>query len=124
MSFPRVLQEVKCPVKGCPAVVQSAGRLCKNFMYCHFLSKAVLVQDRARQLTRCDLCIMHMPAGQIIRIRRMARCDKNTQMRWWRRDVAIASRCLDARFRLTGEEEMEHTEGVEVFKYLGRMLDR
>ena len=45
-------------------------------------------------------------------------------MRWKRRDVAIADRCSEANFILTGEEESEFIEGVEVFKYLGRLLDR
>ena len=46
------------------------------------------------------------------------------QMRWRRRDVAIASRCKESTFILTGEDEAECIEGVETFKYLGRILDR
>ena len=38
--------------------------------------------------------------------------------------MAIAARCSDATFGLIGEEEAERIEGVEVFKYLGRLLDR
>ena len=45
-------------------------------------------------------------------------------MRQKRRDVAIADRCSKATFRLTGEEESELVEGVEVFKYLGILMDR
>ena len=67
---------------------------------------------------------MHIPAGRLSRHRRTARCDKNTQMRWRRRDVAIAARCTEAKFSLTGEEEAECIEGVEVFKCIGRLLDR
>ena len=44
VSFPRVLQEVKFPVPGCPAVAHSAGRLHKNFMYRHFRYKVEVVQ--------------------------------------------------------------------------------
>ena len=36
--------------------------------------------------------------------------------------MAIAKMCSEAAFRLTGEEEAEFIEGVEVFKYLGRLL--
>ena len=50
--------------------------------------------------------------------------DKNTQMKWQRRDLDIADRCSEATISLTGEEEAERIEGVEVFKYLGQMLDR
>ena len=45
-------------------------------------------------------------------------------MGWWRRDVLIAGRCAEAASSLTGEDEAEFIEGVETFKYLGRMLDR
>ena len=38
--------------------------------------------------------------------------------------MAIATRCSGATFRLTGEEEAERIEGLEVFKYLKIMLDR
>ena len=38
--------------------------------------------------------------------------------------MAIATRCSEATFRLTGEEEVERIEGAEVPKYLRRMLDR
>ena len=40
------------------------------------------------------------------------------------KDVAIASRCEGAAFSLTGEDDSECIEGVETFKYLGRILDR
>ena len=45
-------------------------------------------------------------------------------MRFRSRDVAIASRCLEAAFILTVEDNLECIEGVETFKYLGRLLDR
>ena len=107
VSLTRVLQEVKCPVPGCLEVTHSAGRLCENFMYYHFQSKGAVVQEGAEPLNRCDFCGMHMPAGQPIIHHRKALCNKNTQMRWQRRDMAIADRCLEATFILTGEEEAE-----------------
>ena len=72
----------------------------------------------------CDLCGMHMSEGCIISHQRTARCNKNTYMRWRRRYVAIADRQSEATFSLTGQEEAECIEGVEVFKYLGLLLDR
>ena len=53
------------------------------------------------------MCRMHMPAGWLIWNMRTARCDRNTQMRWRRRDVAIAEKCSEAAFSLTGEDEAE-----------------
>ena len=67
---------------------------------------------------------MHMPAGQLIKHHRMARCDNNIQIRWQRRDMIIADRCLEATFSLAGEEKAECIEGVEVFRYLGQLLER
>ena len=83
-----------------------------------------VVQAGTELLPHCDLYGMHMPLRRIVRHRRISRFKKNTQMRWRRRDVAIAARCLKATFRLTGQEEAEFIEVVEVLKHLGLMLDR
>ena len=91
--LPRVIQEVKCLVPGCPSVAHRVGRLRENFMYHHFISKVAVVQEGMETLPRYDLCGMHMPTGRLINNRKTARCDKNTQMRWSRRDVEIAVRC-------------------------------
>ena len=87
VSFPRVLQEMDFPVPGCPGVPHSAERIREHFMYRHFQSKVTVVQEGEEPLHRCEFCIMHMPAGRVIKHQRTARCDKNTQMRWQRRDV-------------------------------------
>ena len=83
-----------------------------------------VVQEAAYPLTHCNLCGMHMPMIRIIKHHRTHRCNKNTQMRWRRRDVAIASQCIEVIFSLTGEEGAEFIKGVDLFKYLGRPLDR
>ena len=36
VSFPRLFQDVKCPLPGCPAVAHSYGQLQEHFMYRHF----------------------------------------------------------------------------------------
>ena len=61
-------------------------------MYFHFRFKVAVVQEGAKMLTRCVLCIMHMSAGWLIKHHRTAQFAKNTQMRWQRRDVAIADK--------------------------------
>ena len=38
--------------------------------------------------------------------------------------MVIAASCLEALFSLTGEEETDRIEGVEVFKYLRLLMDR
>ena len=65
-----------------------------------------------------------MLEGRIIRNMRTARCDRNTQTRWRRQDLAIAAKFSDAKFSLIGEDEAEHIKGVGRFNYLGRLLDR
>ena len=102
VSFPKVLQEIRCPVSGCPDVTPITGRLREHFIFCHFRSKVVVVQEGKELLPRCDMCRMHMPVKRLIRYRRKARCDRNTQMRWRRKDVAVAAKFLEATFSLTG----------------------
>ena len=116
VHFPRVLQEVKCLLLGCPAVAHSMGRLQEHFMYRHLRSKVAVVQEGLEPLPQCDLYGMHMPEGRPIKRQRTERCKKNTQMGWQRRDVVILDRCLEETFSLTGEEDMECIEGVKVFK--------
>ena len=123
MISPRVLQEVKFRVPGCPTVVHSALRLRKNFIYCHFISKVTVIQEETEPLPCCYLCRMHMSVGRLKMHKNKARFNKNTQMRWMSQDVAIAARCFEVTVSLTGEEEEERIKGVKVFRYFGRMLD-
>ena len=43
VSFPRLLQLVRCPVTGCPVVAHSAGRLREHLMFRHFRSWIAVV---------------------------------------------------------------------------------
>ena len=63
-----------------------------------------------------------MPLGRILKHQQTKWCDRNTQMRWRRRNVAIVIRCKGPAFSLTVEEDADCIEGVETFKYLGRIL--
>ena len=78
--------------------------LYKHFMYSHFRSNVAVVQEGTEALPRCDLYVMHMPAGRLTRHRNTACGNKNTQMRCRRQYVAIAGRYAEATFSLTGEE--------------------
>ena len=93
-------------------------------MYRHFFARIGVMQEGRDPLPLCELCGMHMPAGQLLEHQRTQQCDWKTQMRWRRRDVAITSQCAEAAFSLTGEDDAECIEGVETFKYPGRMLER
>ena len=107
VSLPRLLQEVKCLVLWFPAVAHSEVQLREHFMYHHFWSRVTVVQEGAEPLHCFDFFGMHMPAGRLINHQRIARCDKNTQIWWRRRDVDIVDNFLEATFSLTGEEKAE-----------------
>ena len=78
--FPRVLKMVRCLVPGCPSVAHSVGRMREPFMYRHFFAWIAVVQEGREPLPRCDLCVMHMPAGRLLKHQRTKRCDRNMQM--------------------------------------------
>ena len=102
----------------------SAGRLRDHFMYQNFRSQISVVQEGAEQLPRCELFGIHMPTGRLIKHSNTAICNRNTQIRWKRRDVAIEKKCTEATFSLTGEYGAESVKGFDLFKYLGRLLCR
>ena len=83
-----------------------------------------VVQEGAELLSCCDLCRIIMTEGRVIKHWQTQRCNKNTQIRWWIRYVVIANRCMEATFSLTREDGVENIEGVDVFKYWGRLLER
>ena len=90
----------------------------------NLFARIAVVQEGREPLPRCDLCGMHMPEGLILKHQQTKRSDRNTQMRWRSREVAIASLCAEVSFSLTGDDKEEIIESVGVFKYLGRPLDR
>ena len=103
VSLPRVLKLAKCLVPGCLEIVHSAGQLQEKFIYRHFRSQVVVVQEVEELLPRCDLCGMQMSAGRLVKNLRTQRYNKYTQMRCRIRDVAIANKCTKTTFSLTGE---------------------
>ena len=117
VPFPRVPHLVRCPVPVCPAVCYSAGRLQEKFIFRHFRSWIAVVHEEREPLPRCDMCGMHVPAGQFFRNIPTERYERNTQMMLRRQDVEIVSKCVGATFRLTGDDGAECFEGVESFKY-------
>ena len=85
-----------------PDVAHSKICMREHFMYRHLFSRIAVVKEGREPLPRCDLCSMCVPEGRLIKHQRTKRCDRNMQMRWQSRDVAITSRCEEATFRLTG----------------------
>ena len=62
----------------------------------------MVLQEGKELLPRCDLCGMHMLLGRLIKQQRIQRYNRNTQIWWQRRNVAIASQCAEAYFSLNG----------------------
>ena len=50
---------------------------------------------------------MNMPVGRIVKHQRTQRCNRNTQMRWWTRYLAIMIECMEEFFSFTGVNEAE-----------------
>ena len=88
----------------------------EHLMYRNLFSRIVVVQEGRDPLPCCDLRGIHMPAGRLLKHHQTQRRDWNMQMRWQRKDVAIASQCADAYVSLTREEDADCIEGVETFK--------
>ena len=61
-----------------------------------FFSRIEVVQEGKEPLNHCDLCGIRIAEGRLIKHQRMRRCNRNMQMRWQRRDVAIVSQCMKA----------------------------
>ena len=62
-----------------------------------------VVQEGAEPLPHCDLCVIHMPVGWIIKHWKTQICDKNNHLKWRRRDMYIARQCAEVTSRITGE---------------------
>ena len=87
MSFPRALKMVSSLVTSCPEVAHSVVRMREHFMYRHFFLRIMVVQEGKDPLPRCDLYVMHMPEGRMIKHQRIQRCDRKIQMHWQKKYV-------------------------------------
>ena len=123
LPFPRVLNIVICPVPVCPEVANRVGRMREHFMYRNFFAQIAVMQEGREPLPCYKLCGIQMPEGRLLKHQQMKRCTRNTQMRWVRKNIAIASRCKRDMFSLTGEEDVDCIEGGDTFKYLWIILD-
>ena len=74
-------------------MAHSAGRMRENFMYIHFSSKVAVLQEGRETLPYCKMCGIHIPAGQLLKLRRTVRHFKNTETRIRRRAVEVESQC-------------------------------
>ena len=81
-------------------------------MFQHFRYRIAVVQEGKEPLTHCNLCVMNMPAGWLIKHLRKERCNQNMHMRWQRRDLDIAAKCMEETFSLTGKNGAECFEGL------------
>ena len=107
VSFPRILQLVRCSVPGCPAVAHSTGWLKEHFTFQQFWSQIAVVQEGKEPLPCCNLCEMHMPAGRLVKHLRTAQYDRDMQMSWRIRDVEIGENSTGATFSIMREDGAE-----------------
>ena len=91
-------------------------------MFRHLFARMAVVQEGRKPLPHCDRCGMHMPLGQLLKHQQTKWCERNMQMWWRRKGVAIAIQCEGVKFSLTVEDNADFIEGIETFKYLGVIL--
>ena len=83
-----------------------------------------MFQEGSEPMTCFYMCGMHMPVVRLIRHLHTEICDRNTQMRLRRRYLEIAEKCVGETLSPTGYDGAKYFEGVDSFKYLGRVLHR
>ena len=89
VSFPRVLKSVACSVDGCPPRKNNPGRIREHFIYRHWKSNVILIQEGPEPLPRCDHRGMYMPEARLFKHIQTDICNKLTEMRIRRRDVEM-----------------------------------
>ena len=85
-------------------VTKLKGKRLRDGSWRKVVAEKVLCGEGEELLPRCDLCRIHMSEGRLTKHQRTARCEKNTQMRWRIRDVAIVDKYSEATFSLTRED--------------------
>ena len=74
-------------------------------MFRNFWSQIAVVQEGRELLPYCDMYGMHMSEGRLIKHQQAARSDRNTQMRWRRRDVDISKKCTGGDLQPNGVQK-------------------
>ena len=95
-----MLKLVACPVYGCPERANNPERLRGNFMYRHWKSNMVILQEVPEPMSRCNQCGIHIPAALLMKHRWTSRCEKAMEILLRQRDIEMAERCGDMELRL------------------------
>ena len=109
---------------GYPEREKNPGRLRGNFMYRHWKSKIIIIQDIPTPLPRCNQCGMHNPEARLERQSQTARQNMDMAMQLQQKDVKISHILGDIEFSLHKREGDGLVKGVAHFKYLGHTLDQ
>ena len=87
------MKSVEFPVPGCMSMAHSAGRMWEHFMYRNFRLKYTLMQEGSDPLPRCNMRIMHIPRGNLIKHWRTVHCFKNIEMRQSQNYLLVTNSC-------------------------------
>ena len=82
-----------------------------------------ILQEGLDTLPRCQICGMHMHAAKMIQNRLTDKCNRETEMHLWSRDMYISQKEGYMRLSLYDREYNPLLEEVMQFQHLGRKLD-
>ena len=94
---PIIMKLVECPVACCPENAHITDSMREHFIYIHSRSKVAVLQEEGDLLPQCNMCVIHMPAGRLIMHQRTDCWFNNMKMRLRRKDVEVASWCVEMR---------------------------
>ena len=111
-------------MEGCPTRAKTPGRLGDHFVFWHYKSKVVILQEVPEPLPWCDQYGIHLQADRLFKHRQSDKCHKSTERRLQRRNVEMAERCGEMEFVLDEGGGDKRVENVTTFQYLERPLDQ
>ena len=119
ISFPRTIDLVQCPVKGCPGTATSRSNLHRHFMHRHVFDTIIIPEEGSAPLPRCELCDMFIPYKALNRgHQRSAYCREGADRKRQRHANEDIRRASEVVFTARGTP----LESVQTFVYLGRPL--
>ena len=84
----------------------------------------MIIPEGMAPLTQCPIYGMHMRAAKLIKHHRTDRCNRETEMQLWMRDVEKSQGEGEMHFSLYGMEDYPLIEGATQFKYLDIMTEK
>ena len=119
MSFPKKGRLRRCPVEGCPWVLETQTAMRVHFMHRHVQDTVVMLEEGNFPHPRCARCYMQVPRKALNgRHLGTAQCEKGAEQKRRRLAETETRENLERAFHAYGQP----MEAVSEFRYLGRIL--